>query len=265
MKSIKAQKYSWLLIFLTFAGLQRLTGQWTSVGNITDFEKENDGIIITAPPAKIHVKILAPNVLRIRMSKDSTFLPDSSWAVVNRDLGAKAYTLTDSKVELILSTSEVQLKVRKSPMRLAFYDSKGSLIHQDESSKGMAWSGTQVAVWKTMPQDEQYFGFGEKAGALQRKWKTMSMWNSDIPGYKADTDPLYETIPFFYGIRKGKTYGIFFDNTYYSFFNMGKEHPDEYSFGAIDGELNYYFIYGPTPKEVVQKFSSLIGTMPLPP
>jgi alpha-glucosidase (family GH31 glycosyl hydrolase) len=27
----------------------------------------------------------------------------------------------------------------------------------------------------------------------------MTMWNSDIPAYKADTDPLYQTIPFFYG------------------------------------------------------------------
>src|ERR1051326_5773694 len=116
-----------------------------------------------------------------------------------------------------------------------------------------------------MPADESYFGFGEKAGSLGKKWKSMSMWNSDIPAYHADTDPLYESIPFFYGIRNGTAYGIFFDNTYFTYFNMGKENPDQYSFGALGGELNYYFIYGPTPAEVLRKFSRLTGTMPLPP
>jgi alpha-glucosidase len=46
---------------------------------------------------------------------------------------------------------------------------------------------------------------------------------------------------------------------------MGKEHQEQYSFGAVDGELNYYFMYGPEPKAVLGQFSELTGKMPLPP
>jgi len=37
-----------------------------------------------------------------------------------------------------------------------------------------------------------------------------------------------------------------------------------YSFGAEGGELNYYFFYGPDPKKVINRFTELVGRMPLP-
>ena len=239
--------------------------QWKSIGTIDGIERRENGILLSANPAKVQITVLSPNVIRVRMSKDGAFLPDSSWAIVQRVLGNSHYEMKNSYKEIILSTLALSVKIQKSPCRISFYDTSGTLINTDDPLKGMSWAGSEVAVWKTMPSDEQYFGFGEKAGMLGRRGTSMTMWNSDIPAYNADTDPLYEDIPFFYGIRNGNTYGIFFDNTYRSFFTMGKEHPDQFSFGAIDGEMNYYFIYGPTPKEVLEQFSTLIGKMPLPP
>jgi alpha-glucosidase len=239
--------------------------QWRSIGPVTAVDSSADGIVISADPAKVRISVLAPDVVRIRMSRDGTFSPDSSWSVVDRNLGDSRFSIATSPLALELVTSRLKVHVERSPCRLSFYDSAGTLVSQDDSAKGMGWSRNEIACWKAMPQDESYFGFGEKAGSLGRKWKSMSMWNSDIPAYRADTDPLYQSIPFFYGIRNGTSYGIFFDNTYFSYFNMGKENPDQYSFGALDGELNYYFIYGPTPAEVLRKYARLTGTMPLPP
>src|SRR5262249_38288142 len=65
--------------------------------------------------------------------------------------------------------------------------------------------------------------------------------------------------------RHGSAYGIFLDNTYRTSFDFGKESRDFYSFGSDGGPLDYYFIYGPEPKKVVQTFTSLVGRMPLPP
>jgi alpha-glucosidase len=93
----------------------------------------------------------------------------------------------------------------------------------------------------------------------------MTMWNSDFPGYAADTDPLYQSIPFFLGVREGRAYGIYFDNSYRSSFDMGKEDRSRYSFGAEGGELSYYFFAGPEPTAIVQRFTELVGRMPLPP
>ena len=45
---------------------------------------------------------------------------------------------------------------------------------------------------------------------------------------------------------------------------MGKENADYFSFSAVDGNLDYYFIYGPSVKEVVGGYTKLTGTTPLP-
>jgi alpha-glucosidase len=59
--------------------------------------------------------------------------------------------------------------------------------------------------------------------------------------------------------------GSFSDNTYRSSFDLGATRRDEYSFGAEDGELNYYFFYGPDPKKVIKPLHRPCRRMPLPP
>jgi alpha-glucosidase len=116
-----------------------------------------------------------------------------------------------------------------------------------------------------MPIDENYYGLGDKAGPMNRRNRAFTNWNTDEFGWQESTDPLYKTIPFFIGLRKGLAYGVFFDNTYRSVFDFGKESPDFFSFGAEGGELNYYFIAGPEPKKIIEEYTAMTGRSPLPP
>src|SRR5579883_1810474 len=126
-------------------------------------------------------------------------------------------------------------------------------------------STARPSASKSMPVDEHYFGLGDKTGPLDRREIAYTDWNTDMFGFQVSTDPIYKSIPFFLGVRKGAAYGIFLDNTYRATFDFGKEFRDAYSFGADAGELNYYFFYGPDPKRVVSDFSALVGRTPLPP
>jgi len=121
----------------------------------------------------------------------------------------------------------------------------------------MAWNGQRIRVWKKMPLDENYYGLGDKAGPMNRRNRAFTNWNTDEFGWQESTDPLYKTIPFFIGLRKGLAYGVFFDNTYRSVFDFGKESPDFFSFGAEGGELNYYFIAGPEPKKIIEEYTAM--------
>ena len=91
------------------------------------------------------------------------------------------------------------------------------------------------------------------------------MWNTDAFGFQESTDPIYKTIPFFLAIDQGVSYGIFLDNTWRSSFDFGRGERLAYSFGSEGGPLDYYFIYGPEPKQVVEDYAWLTGTPPLPP
>jgi alpha-glucosidase len=211
------------------------------------------------------IQVLADDLLRVRFRTSPALSSPRSWAVVRSTWPPGKVTTSERADTILISTSSVTLSIARNPLRLSFRDAAGRVINEDDPGKGMSWSGSEVRVWKVMPADERYFGFGEKAGTLERRDLHMTMWNSDIPAYAAQTDPLYQSIPFFYGIRKGNAYGIFLDNTWRSSFDMGKEARDQYSFGAENGELDYYFFAGPSPAAVLERFTELVGRMPLPP
>ena len=173
-------------------------------------------------------------------------------------------TFSGAKQTEVLRTAELEVRMQLSPFRISFYDRSGRLIAKDADDMGMAWDGPRVRCWKWMPDDEHYFGLGEKGDALDKRGHAYVMWNTDAYGWGPTTDPLYVSIPFFLALRSGRAYGLFFDNTYRSSFDMGKEFPDRYSFGAEGGEINYYFIQGPDPKQVLERYTGLTGRMQLP-
>ena len=103
---------------------------------------------------------------------------------------------------------------------------------------------------------------------MSRDGKFIVNWNTDTFSYPIGTDPIYESIPFFYALHDGQAYGVFFNNTYRTWFDMGKTSPDRYSFGADGGELDYFVLTGGSersPKNVLTDYAELTGKTPLPP
>ena len=81
----------------------------------------------------------------------------------------------------------------------------------------------------------------------------------------AARDPLYKSIPFFLVLREGKAFGVLVDDTRRMTFDVGKIDPDAITFSAGDDLPVWYVIAGPTPREVLQRYTALTGRTPLPP
>ena len=128
-----------------------------------------------------------------------------------------------------------------------------------------ARAGAFVAASKRLGFAEHFYGLGEKAARLDKRRSSFVNWNSDTPGYLEGRDPIYQTVPFYTGLQNGQAYGIFFDNSYRSYFDFGKSSQQRVWFGAEGGELNYYFFYGPSLKKILSRYADLTGRMPLPP
>ena len=110
-----------------------------------------------------------------------------------------------------------------------------------------------------------YYGLGEKGGDLNKKGYYTENFNTDDPETDDDSVTYYKTIPFYVALKEEATYGIFFDNSFRSYFDMGKEMGDRIFFGAIGGQIQYYFIPGENIKEVVKNYTALTGRMEMPP
>jgi len=129
----------------------------------------------------------------------------------------------------------------------------------------MGWRRGTVAGWKRIEPDEHFYGFGERTGFLDKLAERQTNWTYDALDYGSLTDNMYQAIPFLMALRPGLSYGIFFNTTFWSQFDLGAEQPGVWRMETHGGELDYYIIYGPEPAQVLHTYTELTGRMPLPP
>jgi alpha-glucosidase len=144
-------------------------------------------------------------------------------------------------------------------------DEELALMAKEGHAATSAPATHKIEIVKAMDGDESFYGLGDKTGFLNKRYYAYEMWNTDDPSPQVDWfKVLYKSIPFFITLKSNDVYGIFFDNTYRSYFDMGKESENYFYFAADNGNLDYYFIAGKTMTDVVSGYTYLTGRMPVP-
>ena len=202
---------------------------------------------------------LRDDVIRVRVWPEGQVPENASWAVLPEALHSSAAITRTADG---FATGKLRVSVGPN-LALTVSDLSGHVLQQD--AEPIAHRGKDFRFYKQLTSDDHFFGLGDKPGPLDRAGEAFTMWNTDHFGWQESTDPIYKSIPFFLQMRQGRTVGIFFNNTFRSFFDFGREHPDEYSFGATDGPQDYFLLYGPEPKQVLSSYAWLTGPTPLPP
>jgi len=212
----------------------------------------------------MRITALRDDVLRVRVARDGVLPEDASWAVLPEARSASVHVAQNTDGAFAgFHTKSLHVAVDRGTGLLTVRDMGGRIVQQD--ALPVTYTGAAFRVSKTMPADEHYFGLGDKAGPLDRRNHAFTLWNTDAYRFQESTDPLYKSIPFFLAYRAGVAVGTLMDNTWRSSFDFGKESPDYYSFGAVDGPLDYYIFLGPTPRQVIETYAWLTGKPPLPP
>jgi alpha-glucosidase len=272
-------------------------GVWQSVGNLSGFTRAGNAITLQAAPASDGaprpapvISFLSDTAFRVRFNPSGSFGPDASYAVVNQQLGPLTLSVSQVGSTVVLSTPAMRVVIDLSPYRLSVYRG-AQLIHADAPDYNLVYIPGQevVANFKVYPPNARYFGFGEKAGAqLAKNELTMTFFNFDNFSYSQGplplnneqgplnpSEPLYCSVPFLLELNPNPqngaayAYGLFFDNAAQSYFNLGaSDYSDmsgKYYFGALYGDLNYYFLLGNEAPDVLQQYATLTGLPPLPP
>ncbi|RCW58747.1 glycoside hydrolase family 31 protein [Halanaerobium sp. ST460_2HS_T2] len=243
------------------------SSDYNKLQGILNYRIRNNKIIFEFKHAEAVIKFLSADSFRLIMAHSNQSINyRSTPAVIKHNLSYDNFDIKEKDNQIIIETEKLLLKVKKDKFLLKVYDKKGNLIHQDYSNHALGWKKQKVRAWKSFKNNERFYGLGEKTGWLDKKGRRYEMWNHDtfVP-HVDDTDPLYQSIPFLISYSPENSYGIYFDNSYRSFFDLGSEGQDYYSFWAEGGDLDYYFLNGPSIKEVIQKYSNITGRMPLPP
>lgn len=252
-------------------------------GRLTDYKVSGQKVLLNFERQQAYVTALTPKIINVFCGLEC---PDHRSQAIE---GEKELPV-DLKVErrengLWISTGKVSVRVDDG-FYVDFYDEKGNPVCEDyreerkplkrvndelraflESEGHEAFRQEEMAfeVIKRMQGSEHFYGLGDKTGFLDKRHYEYEMWNTDDPSPQVDCfKALYKSIPFFLTLTDSYVYGIFMDNPYKSVFNMGQESEDYYYFGAVAGNLDYYYIAGESLPEVLSGYTYLTGTHPLP-
>ena len=238
---------------------------------IIDFKQDVDKLNFTTQNGVVlQITVLRNSALRFRYATEEVFQPDFSYAISeNASRGYNLLEVDETNSEYLISTSKIKVLVDKQSLRIQISDLEGNIINEDELGfhweENYEYGGNTVKMSKITQSSESFYGMGDKATHSNLKGKRVSNWATDSYAYGKDQDPLYKAIPFYTGLHNNIAYGIFFDNTFKSFFDFAHEKRNVTSFWADGGEMNYYFFYGPEMSKVVKAYTNLTGTPELPP
>ncbi|MBL8160396.1 MAG: glycoside hydrolase family 31 protein [Anaerolineae bacterium] len=231
----------------------------------------------------MHITALEPDVVRVQHLPDGDARLNRTWVVVGKDGDTPVegrlrddltpFSTPDCQTSSSDSywraeTRQLSITLDLADGHLEWHTADGIPIAADLKRRAYTYdrAGRSVYHYLQRRSDEHYFGFGERSGPLDKQGLRLEMRNIDALGYNAETsDPLYKHIPFYITFipHLNIAYGLFYDNFATTVFDLGKEIDALWGsyrlMKADDGDVDYYFIYGPTIEAVIEKYTRLTG------
>jgi alpha-D-xyloside xylohydrolase len=210
----------------------------------------------------LRVSSPAEGVLRVQMSHHlgrKRLGPD-----FELNVGALQLAITETDAELSVVAGELELRITKNPWGMTFVDRARGEAITSSPYKALAMMdepehGRFLREQLTLRAGELVYGLGERFSAFARNGQTIDMWNADCG---TCSDKGYKDVPFF---MSSHGYGVLVNSPAKISFEIGTEQVMRAQFAAPGEELDYFFIHGPDPKQVLFRLGQLAGRPALPP
>jgi alpha-glucosidase len=256
-----------LLVLMTCFGIKAIS-QNGDIGAVSSVKKIPGGVEGKTASAQFDIHIYSQHIIRVRVSQKNPG-DGFSYALSNNSIPDSAgFDYSDQSDSLILSTQYMSVIIQKKPsFRVIFKNKKGEIINEDMPGRGFgtAFTGDKLSLYKKLQPDERFVGLGEALGNLDRRGSGVTLNNTDNYKYGDPRIPMYCSIPFYIGVLRYQVYGLFFNNSYKTFFNFGLSTPGFTSINAEGGDADYFFMYDSSIAKVIEHYTSMTGRMPLPP
>jgi alpha-D-xyloside xylohydrolase len=224
--------------------------------------------------AQVRLAFVTPEIVRVQYVLDVE--PPETTPMLAGPLPAPpTVRVSDDDRAIAIASDAVTLRVERSPFRWLLLDAAGGVVAAQERNDGAldesisvpaGWSqrgGGPPAFHETLSlrSQEQLYGLGENFGQHSRRGTRAVSWSRDPHG--TNTTPLtYLNIPFFLSTLG---YGIFVNQTSRAVYELGYPSQMTCSFRFEEPYLDYFLIYGPTPKDIIARYWQLTGRGALPP
>lgn len=186
---------------------------------------------------------------------------------------------TQENVELEIEDSDEKICIKRGSLSLTITKENFSMEYARDGEVISKCNGRDLAFMKTdwkgyaydkgskdaymrqqlsLSVGELVYGMGERFTPFVKNGQTVDIWNEDGG---TSTYQSYKNIPFY---LTNKGYGVFVNNPGDVSFEVATEQVSKVQF-SVSGEcLDYFFINGPTMKEVLAHYTGITGKPSLP-
>ncbi|WP_299538412.1 alpha-xylosidase [uncultured Streptomyces sp.] len=190
---------------------------------------------------------------KVRRGPDFALAPAAAGARTRRD--GSVTELTSGPLTLRMDGD--------GPWGITFHDADGERI-TGVDRKGTAFAtapdGTHHMIAQlALAVGENVYGLGERFTPFVRNGQTVEIWQADGG---TSSEQAYKNVPFYLSSRG---YGVFVNHPGKVSFEIGSESVGQVQFSVEDQTMEYYVVAGPTPKEVLARYTALTGRPALPP
>ena len=167
---------------------------------------------------------------------------------VKVDVGAAEARLTSGELSVVVRLDgpwDVRFEQDGRPLTNSGARSIGLITDAD----GKHYLHEQLALGV----GETIYGLGERFGPLVKNGQIVDSWNADGG---TSSEQAYKNVPFY---LSSKGYGVLVDSPARVSFEVGSEVTSRNQFSVEGQELGYYVFAGPTPKDVLRRYTGLTG------
>lgn len=234
----------------------------------TAIEKKGDtlgGVCLT-----MHVTAPLPEMLRVQIwhyrgtaKKGPSFeleLPEEGQPLEAEEDG-HTLTVRSGSLSLTICKTDWSMEYRRDGKLLTRSGSR-DLAYVKEGWTGAAYDNPKKTAWMWqqlgLSVGELIYGLGERFTPFVKNGQSVAIWNEDGG---TSTEQSYKNIPFYLSNRG---YGVFVNHPERVEYEIGTEQVTKAAFSVEGESLEYFFINGPTMKEVLRRYTDLTGKPSLP-
>lgn len=100
---------------------------------------------------------------------------------------------------------------------------------------------------------ELVYGLGERFGPLVKNGQVVDVWNADGG---TSSEQAYKNVPFY---LTNRGYGVLVNHPGHVSYEVGSEAVERVQFSVAGESLEYFIIYGPSPAEIIERYTTLTG------
>jgi len=242
---------------------------------VHEVEAETDALTVYASPRQLthradtlDVPLLTvrfsspmPNVIRVQLFHHKGQLPKKPEFQLKPQPKPKVEVHDDAQAATLTSGHLTVRVEKKDGWKISFKDGERTVT--SSGPRGMGFMDTNEGRYAVgqlaLGVGECVYGLGERFTSFVKNGQTVEIWNEDGG---TGTEQAYKNVPFY---MTNRGYGVFVNHPERVSFEVASENVERVQFSVPGESLDYFFIYGPSPKDVLNRYTALTGRPALPP